>query len=70
MQVDPFATALKAGERPECNGLVLVAGWSWGEQDSGYKRLASDMAGLDSDALLVYEGEYTHCTCATLSRHV
>lgn len=69
MQVDTFATALKAGERPECNGLVLVVGWSWGSQDEGYQRLASEMRSLDDSHTLVYDGEYTHCTCATLSRY-
>lgn len=70
MQVDTFASALKAGERPDCNGLVLVVGWSWGSQDEGYQKLASEMSSLDdSHSTLVYDGAYTHCTCATLSRY-
>lgn len=69
MEVDTFASALKAGERPDCNGLVLVVGWGWGSQDKGYQQLASDVRSLDDSHTLVYEGEYTHCTCATLSRY-
>lgn len=69
MQVDPFASALKAGERPDCNGLVLVVGWCWGSQDEGYQRLAAELSSLDDSHTLVYAGEYTHCTCATLSRY-
>lgn len=69
MEVDTFASALKAGERPDCNGLVLVVGWSWGSQDKGYQQLASEMRTLDASHTLVYDGEYTHCTCATLSRY-
>lgn len=71
MQVDTFASALKAGERPACSGLVLIVGWCWGDQDEGYQKLASEMRSLDDShhTSLVYDGEYTHCTCATLSRY-
>lgn len=68
--VDPVASALKAGERPDCSGLVLVAGWSWGKGDGNYQRLASEMASLDGEANHMYDGEYTHCTLGTLSRYV
>lgn len=68
MEVDPYATVLKAGERPDCYGLVLVMGWSWGREDEGYQRMAKEMASLD-ESILSYDGEYTHCTVATLSRY-
>lgn len=69
MQVDTFASALKTGERPDCNGLVIVVGWRWGSQHEGYQQLAAEMCSLDDSHTLVYDGEYTHCTCATLSRY-
>lgn len=67
--VDPNASALKKGERPETAGLVVVVGWGWGlEPDTLYDSLAANMRALDPDSLHVYEGQHLHCTGATLSR--
>ncbi|CAM9232667.1 unnamed protein product [Laminaria digitata] len=67
-QVDPFASKLKEGGRPDCGGLVLVVGWGWGEDSSTrYEILASDMAALCPDSLHVYDAGHLHCTVATLS---
>lgn len=69
-KVDSVASALKAGERPTCAGLVLVVGWSWGsDRSTGYDELASDIATLAPDALHVYGNQHLHSTVATLSRY-
>lgn len=68
-QVDPSASVLKEGKRPDCGGMVLVVGWGWGEDPSTrYEALASDIAALGTDSLHVYDSQHLHCTVATLSR--
>lgn len=70
-QVDPIASNLKDGDRPDCAGLVLVVAWGWGiDPKTRYEEMASEMASLDPDALLVYHPQHIHCTVATLSRCV
>lgn len=69
--IDSFASALKKGERPDCAGLVLIVGWSWGNALSTmYDAMAGDMRQIDPACLHVYDAQYLHCTVATLSRHV
>lgn len=68
-EVDPIVSTLKAGRRPDCGGLVLVVGWSWGEDPSThYEQLASSISALDPQAVHVYDPRHLHCTVATLSR--
>lgn len=69
VMVDPMASALNRGERPDSSGLVLVVAWSWGLDPSTlYRSLAEDIRSLDPENLLVYDATYLHCTVATLSR--
>lgn len=69
--IDPIAAKLKRGEMPDTAGLVLVAAWGWGaDSSSSYEALAKDMRALDPNTLHVYNGNYLHCTVATLSRCV
>lgn len=67
-RVDPTVFTLKGGGRPDCGGMVLVVGWSWGiDPATHYAQLAADLAALDP-ALHVYDARHLHCTVATLSR--
>lgn len=68
-KVNPVVSKLKAGERPDSRGLVLISGWGWGcDASSGYADFAADLAALDADSLHVYDAQHLHCTVATLSR--
>lgn len=70
LQVDPIASELKAGERSDCGGLVVVVAWGWGgDSSTGYGQLAAAISGVDPDALHVYDAQHLHCTVATLSRY-
>lgn len=71
IRIDPFASVLKRGERPDCSGLLLLVAWRWGADPSTkYEILANQMRSLDPGSLLVYDLECLHCTVATLSRRV
>ncbi|CAM9650475.1 unnamed protein product [Discosporangium mesarthrocarpum] len=67
--VDPAITSIREGQRPKTAGLVLVAGWHWGERPelkAVYESLYEKTTALDP-ACYAYPPQHLHCTIATLS---